>query len=64
MKKLLLIYLAGLFALTPAISQVVINEFMSSNNSTIADEDGDYSRDPGVLIPSSGRVLKWPEGAL
>jgi hypothetical protein len=43
MKKRLLINLAVLFALTPAISQVVINEYMSSNYSTIADEDGDYS---------------------
>jgi len=43
MKKLLLLFLATLFILESTRSQVVINEFMSSNISTIADEDGEYS---------------------
>jgi len=43
MKKLLLFLLTTLLILEPTRSQVVLNEFMSSNNSTIADEDGEYS---------------------
>ena len=43
MKKLLLFFLATLLILDSTRSQVVLNEFMSSNNSTIADEDGEYS---------------------
>ena len=43
MKKLLLFLLTTLFILESTRSQVVINEFMSSNISTIADEDGEYS---------------------
>ena len=43
MKKLLLFFLATLLMIDSARSQVVLNEFMSSNNSAIADEDGEYS---------------------
>ncbi|MEJ2163680.1 MAG: lamin tail domain-containing protein, partial [Robiginitalea sp.] len=58
-----------LLNLYPTHSQVVLNEFMSSNNSTLSDEDGDYSDwielfNAGAAVDLAGYKLSDDASAL
>lgn len=73
MRKLYTLFLCFVFFLTAKGQEVVINEFMALNSSTLADRDGDYSdwielfnaRDASVslegwsITDNAGKPRKW-----